>query len=208
MLALQSAAPVVVAQEEEPSGLDLFLPADYDLLWSAVILAIIAFAFYRYILPRFQAVLDERTARIEGGIAKAAQAQEAADKALAEQHAVLAEARAEAARTREEARAEGGAIVAELRAKGNEEAQRIVHTAHRQIEAERQSAAVSLRAEVGTLATELASKIVGESLQDQARQSRVIDRFLDELETSQPASQPAAYAESGTAGAHAVDRER
>ena len=40
----------------------------------------------------------------------------------------------------------------------------------------------SLRAEVGTLATELASRIVGESLADQARQSRMVDRFLDELE--------------------------
>jgi F-type H+-transporting ATPase subunit b len=47
---------------------------------------------------------------------------------------------------------------------------------------------VSLRAEVGTLATELASKIVGESLEDSARQSRVVDRFLDELEASQSTS--------------------
>jgi F-type H+-transporting ATPase subunit b len=35
---------------------------------------------------------------------------------------------------------------------------------------------------VGTLATELASRIVGESLLDDARRSRVVDRFLDELD--------------------------
>ena len=52
----------------------------------------------------------------------------------------------------------------------------------------------SLRAEVGTLATELASRIVGEALADSARQSRVIDRFLDELEArrGRPARQPTA----------------
>jgi F-type H+-transporting ATPase subunit b len=41
----------------------------------------------------------------------------------------------------------------------------------------------SLRSEVGTLATALAGRIVGESLDDEARQRRVVDRFLAELET-------------------------
>jgi len=92
--------------------------------------------------------------------------------------------RAEAARLREVARVEGVAIVADLRAKASEEAGRILETAQRQIEAERQQAVVSLRSEVGALATELASKIIGESLADEVRQSRVVDRFLDELEAS------------------------
>ncbi len=190
MSAVQSAAPVVVAAEESGvAGIDLFLPAGYDLLWSTVITLVIAFVFYRYVLPRFNAVLDERTAKIEGGLAKAEQAQQEAAAALAEYHQQLADARAEAAKTREEARAEGAVIVAEMRSKAQEEAQRIVETANRQIEAERQAAAVSLRAEVGILATDLASKIVGEALEDQARQSRVVDRFLDELEVS-TATQP------------------
>ncbi|MBM3720650.1 MAG: F0F1 ATP synthase subunit B, partial [Actinobacteria bacterium] len=46
----------------------------------------------------------------------------------------------------------------------------------------RQQAINSLRSEVGTLATELASKIVGEALDDQVRQSRIVDRFLADLE--------------------------
>jgi F-type H+-transporting ATPase subunit b len=189
MPAAHIAAPITVAAEEsEVTGLDLFIPAWYDIIWSSVIVVVIAVVFYKFVLPRFQEVLDERTAKIEGGMAKAEQAQEEAAAALAEYHQQLAESRAEAAKTREEARAEGAAIVAELRTKANEEASRIVETAHRQIEAERQAAAVSLRAEVGTLATELASKIVGESLEDSARQSRVVDRFLYELEASQSTS--------------------
>ena len=180
-----SSAAVLAAQTEEPQGIELFLPAGYDLLWSAVVLVIIAVAFYKFILPPMNKVLDERAALIEGGIEKAEAAQKAADEALAQQQELLAEARAQAAQVREEARAEGTAIVKDLRAKASEEAERITETAHRQIEAERQSAAVSLRTEVGSLATELASKIVGESLEDSARQSRVVDRFLDELEASQ-----------------------
>lgn len=189
MAAAHTAAPIIVAAEDTAAeGIDLFLPAWYDIIWSSVVMVVIAVVFYKYVLPRFQSVLDERTAKIEGGLAKAEKAQEEAAAALAEYHHQLAEARAEASKTREEARAEGTAIVAELKTKANEEASRIVETAHRQIEAERQSAAVSLRAEVGTLATELASKIVGEALEDSARQSRVVDRFLDELEADQSAT--------------------
>ena len=69
-------------------------------------------------------------------------------------------------------------------AKAAAESARISEQARVQIEAERQAAVVSLRAEVGTLATDLASRIVGESLADDARSSRVIDRFLADLETS------------------------
>jgi F-type H+-transporting ATPase subunit b len=184
-----AAAAVVTAAVEEDhaeavEGINLLIPAIYDIVWSLVVLAIVAFAFYRYVLPKFRTVLDERTERIQGGIAKAETAQAEARAALERNHAELAEARAEAARIREEARAEGAAIVAEHRERAAAEAERILDTAHKQIEAERQVASVSLRAEVGTLATELASRIVGESLEDEARQSRVVDRFLDELAAS------------------------
>ena len=181
---LESAAILAAEPGEEVSGINLLLPADYDILWSAVVTLIIGFAFYRLVLPKFTAILDERTEKIEGGLAKAENAQAEAQAALAQYHQQLAEARAEAGRIREDARVEGTAIIADLRAKASDDAARILENAQRQIEAERQQAAVSLRAEVGALATELASRIVGEALADEARQSRVIDRFLDDLEAT------------------------
>ncbi|TQL01262.1 ATP synthase F0 subcomplex B subunit [Cellulomonas sp. SLBN-39] len=177
-------AAVVTAAEEAPEGIALLLPAAYDLVWSTVVLVVIGLAFYRYVLPKFQAVLDERTAKIEGGLALAETAQAEAAQALAENQRQLGEARAEAARIREDARTEAGQIVAEARVRAQEEAHRVLENAQKQIDAERQQASVSLRADVGALATQLASKIVGESLEDEARRSRVVDRFLDELETS------------------------
>ncbi|MBT0992700.1 F0F1 ATP synthase subunit B [Cellulomonas sp. DKR-3] len=185
--AITAAALTAAEHSEDVEGIKLLLPASYDIFWSAVVLLLIAIPFFRFALPKLQAVLDERTERIEGGLAKAEQAQAEAAAALDEYHQQLAEARTEAARIREDARAEGGQIVADLRSKAQEEAGRITETAHRQIEAERQQAAVQLRTDVGSLATELASKIVGESLEDEARRSRVVDRFLDELEATSPA---------------------
>jgi F-type H+-transporting ATPase subunit b len=96
----------------------------------------------------------------------------------------LSDAGSEAQKIREEARIQGTAIIEDLRARAQEEAARITANAHASIEAERQAAITSLRLEVGALATTLASKIVGEALEDQARQSRVVDRFLEELKTS------------------------
>jgi F-type H+-transporting ATPase subunit b len=83
---------------------------------------------------------------------------------------------------REEAKEEGARIKAELRQEGEAEKQRLVDSARAQITADRQQALISLRAEVGSLSVELASRIVGESLEDDARQRRTVDRFLEQLE--------------------------
>ncbi|MDR0482515.1 MAG: F0F1 ATP synthase subunit B [Cellulomonadaceae bacterium] len=182
MAAWLSAATVLVAAEEPAQGIDLLIPAKEDMFWSAVVLIIIGVVFYKMVLPMMNKVLDERAALIEGGLKKAERAQAAADKALENRQEMMEQARAEIAAARDEAREQGKAIVAEQRQSAMEEAQRIVETAQRQIEAERQAAEVSLKSDVGQLATDLASKIVGESLSDDAAKSRVVDRFLDDLE--------------------------
>ena len=82
-----------------------------------------------------------------------------------------------------------------MREQAQTEASRIVEHAHAQISAERQHAVTTLRAEVGALATALAGRIVGESLEDDERSGRVVDRFLadlETLETSQEAAQDGA----------------
>ncbi len=182
------AASILAAETEEVEGWRLLVPAGYDILWSTVVLVVIGVVFYKLVLPKFQAVLDERTEKIEGGLAQAKHAQEEAAAAKAEYEQQLQDARTEAARIREDARTEATAIVTEARQKATAEQARIAETAQRQIEAERQQASVQLRSDVGALATELASKIVGESLADEARRSRVVDRFLDELDVQTTAT--------------------
>jgi len=136
------------------------------------------------VVPMFEKAYAARTEAIQGGMEKAEQAQRDAEIALQQYTAQLADARGEAQKIREEARVQGAAIIDDLRAKAQEEAARITSAAAAQIEAERQQAITSLRTEVGTLATQLASKIVGEALDDQVRQSRIVDRFLEDLEKS------------------------
>lgn len=171
----------------EGESVNPLLPASYDILWSAVCFAIILVAFIWKVLPNITKTLDARSELIEGGIAKAENAQAEAAAALEEYTKQLAEARAEAARIREQARADGTAIIAELKEQATIEANRVTANAKATIEAERQSALVSLRAEVGTLAIDLASGVIGESLSDDKKASAVVDRFLAELEASETA---------------------
>jgi F-type H+-transporting ATPase subunit b len=152
-------------------------------LITGLIAFFIVFGFLaKIILPRATKMLQERTDAIEGGIKRAEDAQAEANRTLEQYRAQLAEARHEAARLREDAREEGARIKAELREQGETEKRQLVESARAQIEADRQQALASLRAEIGTLSVELASRVVGESLQDEARQRRTVDRFLAELE--------------------------
>ncbi|MFD5225132.1 F0F1 ATP synthase subunit B [Microbacterium sp. NPDC058342] len=158
------------------------LPAWYDIVWSALWFLIILIVVWKVALPRLTAMLDERSAAIEGNIAKADEAQKQAEAALDEYTRQLAEARTEAGEIREAAREDGKKIVAEAKESATAEANRISAAAHTQIEAERQAAFVSLRSEVGTLAIDLAGGVVGETLTDDARATAVVDRFLADLE--------------------------
>jgi F-type H+-transporting ATPase subunit b len=159
-------------------------PAASELVLGTICFVVVFGILGKLLLPRIIKTLNDREEAIEGGIHRAEQAQAEAAALREEYRAQLAEANREANRQREAAREEGAAIVAEMREQAQAESRRIIEAAQAQIAAERQQALASLRAEVGALATELAGRIVGESLADTARQGRMIDRFLTDLEES------------------------
>ena len=171
-------------QAADTASTNPLLPSWPEFIIGTILFLIVFGALAKFLLPRAQQTLAQRTELIEGGLARSEEAQAEAKQLLDQYHEQLAEARHEAARLREEAREQGAQIIAEMREQAQAEARRITESAQAQIEAERQQALTALRAEVGTLSTELASRIVGESLTDHARQSRMVDRFLDELEVS------------------------
>lgn len=180
-----NALVTLAAEEAEHNPL---LPAMYDIVWSAVCFVIILLVAWKVALPNVAKMLDERSAAIEGNIAKADEAQRQAEAALEEYTKQLADARKEAGDIREAAREDGKRIVAEAKANAAIEAERITATAHTQIEAERQSALVTLRSEVGTLAIDLAGNVIGETLSDDQKAAAVVDRFLADLEASEKAT--------------------
>lgn len=172
------AQPVGAGEDAVP-----ILPYMPELIFGLIVFGIFYWFVAKKIVPNLEKAYAERTAAIEGGMQAAEQAQAEAAAAKKQYEDQLGEARAEAARIREHAKEQGAQIVAEMREQAQAEAGRITETAHKQIEAERQQAMVQLRTEVGEISTALASKIVGESLEDEARQRGIVDRFLADLET-------------------------
>jgi len=168
-----------LAAEAGPSPI---LPNPAEIVVGLVAFSILFVLLRTKAVPKFEQAYKERTDAIQGGLERAEIAQRDAAAALQMYNTQLADARGEAAKLREEARAEGSVILEQMRTTAQEEATRITSAARASIEAERQQAFNSLLNEVGTIATQLASKIVGEALDDQVRQSRVVDRFLEDIE--------------------------
>ncbi len=159
-----------------------FLVPNATFLVELFAFALMFFILAKYVIPPINRAMTARQEAIRKQFADLDEAKQAANDTEEQFRAQLADARHEAARIREEAREQGAQIVADMRAQAQAEAARIVEHAHTQIEADRAHAAASLRSDVGKLATSLAGRIVGESLEDDARQSRVVERFLDELD--------------------------
>ena len=184
-IALNAANAVLPAASEggEESG-NMLLPETSDLVWGTVAFLIIAVVLLRYALPRFTKVLDERTRRIEEGLELADKAKEDQTNAELKAARLVEDARRDAAKIREDAQAQAQEIVAAAREAAQGEAGKALDAAERQIQAEKQAAQISLRTDVGLLASTLAEKIVGEQLKDTELSARVIDRFLDDLEAA------------------------
>jgi F-type H+-transporting ATPase subunit b len=170
------------------------IPPLPELIIGAIAFLVVFGILGRVLMPRIQKTLEERTDKIEGGLQRAENAQAEAARTLEEYRAQLQDARQEAARIRQEATEQGAQIIAEMREQAQAEARRVTEAAQAQLTADRQQALAALRQEVGALAVDLAGKIVGESLADQAAQGRLVDRFLDELD-----GQPAAAARTASA---------
>ena len=165
-------------------GANPSVPHTAELIVGFIAFSLLFLVLRSKVVPLFEKAFAERTEAIQGGMEKAERAQVEAERALAQYTAQLNEARGEAQKIREDARVQGAAIIEDLRSKAAEEAARITAAATAAIQSERQQAMTALRNEVGALATELAGKIVGEALDDQVRQSRIVDRFITDLEKS------------------------
>lgn len=163
------------------------LPIPEEILVGSIGFALLCFVLIKFVFPKMEQTYQARVEAIEGGIKRAEEAQAQANVLLEEYKLQLAEARTQAAAIRDEARADAGAIKDDILAKAQEERDRIISVGREQLTADRQSLLHELRAELGTLSVELASRVVGEALADEARKKGVVDRFLAELESGDAA---------------------
>jgi F-type H+-transporting ATPase subunit b len=166
------------AAEEEGN---VIIPHVPELIVGSIAFALLCFVLIKYVFPRMETTFQARVEAIEGGLKKAEVAQREANALLEQYKAQLAEARTEAARIRDEARADAAGIRDEILAKAREESDRIIAAGREALATERSSIVRELRAEIGSLAVDLAGRIVGEALEEEARRRGTVERFLNEI---------------------------
>jgi F-type H+-transporting ATPase subunit b len=168
---------VTLATEGEAAAL-----FQVNLFW--VIVSALNFILFFVLIWSFafkpgSAMLNERKSKIEQGLKDAEQARRDRENAETERVATLTEARLEANdiinRAQKVAQETRDADIAATR----EELERIRVRAASDIEAEKQRAIGELRAEVADLALAAASRVVGETMNEE-RERRLVEEFLAE----------------------------
>ena len=173
------------------------------MILSIVFVLLLTLVIWKMVVPRFEATYAERTEAIQGGIEKAEKAARGGGR--------RAPGSTRHNWPRPALRPPGSGKMRRPRAPrswrrcgaGAGRERGIRASAETQLEAERTQVMTQLRTEIGGLATTLASRIVGESLEDDARARRTVDRFLADLEREQAGeaeSAPAARPRPPTPG--------
>jgi F-type H+-transporting ATPase subunit b len=160
-----------------------FLVPDATFIAEFVTFLLILAFIARYVAPPIQKAMRERQEMIRRQVEDSEEAKAKLAEAEKSLQNALNEARTEAAQIRENARAEAQRTVEELRTQAQEEQARIVARGEEQLASQRSAIVRELRGEIGTLAVELAEKIVSQRLTDDAQVSATVDAFLAGLES-------------------------
>jgi F-type H+-transporting ATPase subunit b len=163
------------------SGEDLLYPHITELILGAIAFFILFAFMYKWVIPRANAMLEERRKRIQGDLEKAEQSKNEAEQLLGDYREQLAGAREDANRIIEEARRTAEAMRRDMVSKAEQEYQAIVGRAQEEIRAERDRVFQELKTQVGELTLTLAGRVVGEKL-DKTSHLRLVDDYIKELD--------------------------
>lgn len=162
-------------------GLDLLLPPTNELIAGIIAFAIVFAFIWRWAVPALNTMLEQRQAAIAGQLSAAEKSKQEAESLLSDYKAQLADSKAEGNRIIEDARATAEQMKAEVLAKAETDAQQIIAKAREEAENERDRALADARKQVGSISVDLASQIVGESLNPETHQA-LVNRYLADLE--------------------------
>ena len=163
------------------SGSSLFFPKVYDLIWSSVVLIVLLIVFAKFVMPKFNKVMDERAKKIKGEIDEATAMKKDAASLKEQYDELLGSAKAEAEKIRQDAREQAEQIVGRAKAEAKAEAEKIRQDAKADLEAQKAKAMSDLSQEVGNMALAMASKILGTELKDPAVRSSMADLAVNKI---------------------------
>ena len=161
--------------------MELFTPESGLVIWMFVAFAILFFILWRFAWPSIMKGIDGRADFIDKGVEYAQQAKDQLDGANKQAEEILAQARRQQADMLREADRMKSEIVEEARQAAQVEANKVMDQAKVSIAQARKEAEQSLKAEVGSIALDIAQKVVKNQLQDQKAQAKLVDSLMEEM---------------------------
>jgi F-type H+-transporting ATPase subunit b len=164
------------AKHAEPGIVNLNITTLIQVVNFLILIALLS----RFLFTPLKKFLAERAEGIEGALAEAKLAREAAARTHEEHRAQVLAAQREAAALREQAQREVEAERQALMKESRDAAQRLIHEAKATLETETKRARAALREEVATLALSAAERLLGRSMTDDD-QKRLAEEYVREL---------------------------
>ncbi|MFN2589107.1 MAG: F0F1 ATP synthase subunit B [Actinomycetota bacterium] len=165
---------------DEPSGVDLVLPAIEELIWGVIVFLLVAAFLVKVVFPKIRQGIEAREQRIQGDLEAAESAKADAQRELEQYRAQLADARGEANRIIEEARQQAEQVRKDITARAEKDAEAIVARAQETIQAERTRTIQELQGTIAAISIDLAEKVVGRSLDDRT-QREFVDAYIRDV---------------------------
>jgi F-type H+-transporting ATPase subunit b len=151
------------------------------IFWTLVTFIVVAFILRRLAWGPLLEAVNEREKQIQGSIDAAKRERAEAEKMLAEQKTAIAAARAEAAEQLRKTQSDMEKLREDLMGRSKKEAEELKADARRTIEAEKAKAVSDLKVEAGTLAIQIAEKLLQEKLDD-GKHRAIVDQFVQDLQ--------------------------
>ena len=160
----------------------LTTPAVGTLFWSTLIFLLFFLILTKFAWKPILAAVKARDEMIKSSLEAAEKAKEDMLKLQSDNEAILRKAREERENILKEAREVRDKLIGEAKGKATEEAEKLIEKARAGIESEKRKALSEIQQQVATLSVEIASKIIGEKLNQSGEQDKLIDKYMKEID--------------------------
>jgi len=157
-------------------------PAIGLVVWTTVIFSLFFFILSKFAWKPILNAVKARDEMIKGSLESAAKAREDMLKMQGDNEAILRKAREERENILKEAREVRDKLIGEAKGKATEEAEKLIEKAREGIEGEKRKALSEIKEQVANLSIEIASKLLGEKLNQTGEQDKLIDKYLKEID--------------------------
>lgn len=159
----------------------LLQPESGLLFWTTLSFGVVVFLLCKYGFPVVLRAIDERKEYIDNSLKEAEEAEQRASQLRMESDKIISQAKTERINILEKARKEEEQLAADICRKAEVQAAQIIEKARKDAEAEKAAILQQADNQIVALSIAIAEKLLREKLSQDAAQSALAERILDDI---------------------------